>query len=285
MFLRRIVLTLCLLTPAAAAGAQGIHWLIDIDEAKRQAYAENKFILLLFEYASYDRSARMTSDVWIQDSIIALSGRFICLRVDYEMMKESHNIVLKDKNQKLITRYRIIYLPTVLIIDPAGDALIRFTDEIHLSEIKSIMSSLPSDLNNVFAVLRRLEAAPDDVGGQIAAGDEYQRLQVSHLSSMYYSRAEESDSVKNDPNMSEHVQSAQAINFERLGETAKSIEIYEGLLDTRPDSKHRPYRLFMLTKLYLKRLREIRARDYYNILKKEYPRSEYTFMAWELLKD
>lgn len=285
MFLRHLIIALSLLAAVRPVNAQGIHWVLDIDEAKRQAYAENKFLLLLFEYASYDRSARMTSDVWNQDSIVALSRTYVCVRVDYEMMRTSHNIVLKDKNQKLSTRYRVTYLPTVVITDPPGNALIRFTDEIPLSDITGIMRSLPGDLNHLYGVLLQLETSPADIGLQLAAADEYQHLEVSHLSSMYYSQVEENDTMKNDTRLAERVQSAQALNFERLGQVVKAIEIFERLLDTRPQSANRPYQLYMLTKLYSKRLRAIRARDYYNILSKEYPKSEYTFRAWELLKE
>jgi thioredoxin-related protein len=282
---RTALLIFIAFSPLVTARADNIHWLIDIEEAKRQAYREQKLILLLFEYGSFDRSAKMTSEVWNQDTIIALANMFVCMRVDFEQMEVSKNIVLKDKNQKLITRYRVTSVPVVVVIDPAGNPLITFNDEAPLNDIVVLLHSLPQDLKNLYMILQTLEQNHDNIVLRIAAGDEYQRLLVPHLSNTYYTEVEDEDSVKDQPLLAEHIRSGEAVNFEHMGQVATSIEIFERLIDEKPHGEQRPYYLYMLTRLYLKRLKEIRARDYYNILKKEFPESEYTFKAWELLKD
>ena len=280
-----VILALVALSSPVPARAEGIHWLLDIEAAKRQAYREQKFILLLFEYGSFDRSAKMTSEVWNQDTIIALAATFVCMRVDFEQMELSRNIVLKDKNQKLITRYRVTSVPVVVVIDPAGNPLLTFNDEVPLKDILVLLQSLPQDVKHLYTILQALEQDRDNIILRITAGDEYQRLQVPLVSNAYYGDVEDEDSVKEHPQLAEHIRSGEAVNFELMGQDATSIEMFERLLDEAPHSERRPYYLYMLTKLYLKRLREIRARDYYNILKKEYPESEYTLRAWELLKD
>lgn len=282
---RTVLLTLLAISPLAPARAQGIRWFINIDEAKQEAYLRQKLILLFFEYSSFDRSANMVSDVWHQDSVIAVADRFVCMRVDFQQLETSANIGLRDKDEKLITRYRVTSVPVVFVIDPAGNPLVNFNDELPLTEIIKLLQSLPGDLQDLFRILRALEKDNDNVGLKIAAGDEYQRLQVSHLSNMFYLDVEDEDTLKQDPALAEHVRAAEAVNFERLGESETAIGLFERLLDENPNSAQRPYHLYMLAKLYHDRLRTGRAREYYDMLKKEYPQSEYTFKTWELLKE
>lgn len=282
----RIVLLAFVTISAGSTGrADGIRWFIDIDDAKQQAYNEEKLILLLFEYASFDRSPKMTSDVWNQDTIIGLARKFVCMRVDLRQMEISKNIILNDKNYKLIIRYRITSVPIAVIIDAAGNPLANFNDELSLEEIIAILQSLPHDLKSLYTILQPLERQPDNVLLNIAAGDEYQKLHMSNVSNEFYDKVKEEDTVKEHPELFEHIRSSEAVNFDAMGKVREAIQIFEELLDEQPLSRRRPFHLYMLTKLYMRILREIRARDYYNALKKEYPQSEYTFMAWELMKE
>lgn len=270
---------------ASTGSADGIRWFIDIDEAKQQAYSEGKLILILFQYASFDRSVKMTSEVLNQDTIIGLSRNLICVRVNLEQMELSRNIILKDKNRKLIIRYRITSVPIAVITDAAGNPLANFNDEVSIEEIITLLRSLPDDLKHLYAVLKPLEQQPDNILLNIAAGDEYQRLRIFHVSNEFYDNVKEEDTVKEHPELSEHIRSSVAVNFDAMGKVREAIQMFEELLDEQPVSRNRPFHLYMLTKLYMRVLREIQARDYYNVLKKEFPGSEYTFMAWELLKE
>ncbi|HTK81827.1 MAG TPA: tetratricopeptide repeat protein [Bacteroidota bacterium] len=282
---RTAVLLILLWCTSSSVRADAVRWLIDVDDAKRQAFADHKLILMLFEYASFDRSAKMTSEVWNQDTIIGLSRNFVCLRVDLEQMEASRNILLKDKNQKLIVRYRVTSVPVAVIIDATGNLLLTFNDENSLREIIGLLHSVPTDLNNLYAILQSLDRDKDNVRLKIAAGDEYQNLHISHLSNSYYEEVEDEDTVKNHPLLSERIRSSRAVNLDRMGKSGEAIDIFERLVDEQPPSENRPFQLYMLTKLYAKRLKEIRARDYYNILRKDYPQSEFTLKAWEVLKD
>jgi len=264
--------------------SQQIDWLRNLGEAKLQATVENKLILLYFESTSSERSLKMDMETWNQPPIVQIAKKFVCVRIDFEQMRQSANIILKDRNQSLITRYRVTYLPTLVFIDIHGHVFLRAEDFESAQEMKTLMQALPTDLSNVYPTLTALEKEPDNVRLKIAVADSFQRLRQFQISNEYYREMSNADTLKIDQELAEHVDMYTAMNHYELNELHASIDLFERVLDKYPGSKHHPEQLFMLAKLYLLTLNDIRAREYLDMLEKEYPKNYFTHLARGLFK-
>jgi tetratricopeptide (TPR) repeat protein len=279
-----IIASACLLIVIIArhevSVSQEIHWYRSFDDAKVEAYLQNKLLLLYFERSSSERSFKMDHESWNQLPIIDLSNNFIFVRIDYE---EGQWAIFRERYQQLARRYRVEFLPTTVIIDVIGNQFYRMEDYISVSEMKRVMQPLPKDLFEVYAVLKKLESQPTDVALLIAAGDSYQRINLPQMSNQYYEKVVDEETVKTNKKLADHIQTYRAINFHLMGELTRSIELFEECLDKYPTSGNRPLQLYMLTKLYLQYLNENRAEEYYRTLRREFPDNQYTKSAKKLL--
>lgn len=272
----------CLSSPFLAC--QEIHWYTNFDEAKSDALAHDKFMILFFEQSSGDRSFKMNSGTWNQLPVIEQAERLICVRIDYDQMRVSNDLMWRLKNDKLATRYRLEYLPLTVFIDPLGSVIARADGYVGTEDLTRIIRDIPKDVAKLFVALRNLDAKSDDALLAIGVGDAYHSIGMAQLSNQYYRQADDADTVKQDPVLAEHLQTFTALNYRLLGDRQKCIRLLEEALDKYPKSENRPAQMFLLAKFYLEDTDEIKAREYATILQKIYPGNRYTTMAQDLFK-
>lgn len=278
------ILAVVFLLPAVAH-CQQVEWRRNFDEAKVDALAEGKLILLYFESTSDEHCFTMDSETWNQPAIVKMSNQFVCVKIDFEQMRLSSNLIRKDRNQKLAVRYRVNYLPTTIFIDLLGNVFLRVEGFVRAPEMKEKMESLPTDLSRVYFLLAELEKTPDNVSMRIAAADSFQQLKLYEASNTYYRETAHTDTVKRNRKLSEHVDMSMARNCVALNEVHAAIDLLERMLDKYPGSRLRPEQLFLLAGLNLQALNEIRAREYLDVLEKDFPGNPFTKRAERLLRD
>jgi thioredoxin-related protein len=281
---RSFAVACVMVVAAAAATAQEISWFRMFDEAKRRAFEERKFIVLYFEESAVNQSFRMDRDTWRRPAVAELAKRFVCVRVDNTELSFGSNMILRDKAQKLILRYRIQYTPTVVIIDPAGNEITRLLGYTAEKELAARLASLPSDMGELSAVLSRLEKDPEAAGPKVQAGDLYRRMHMPLLSNRFYAEVDHADTLKADSALAEHVAVSRALNCYDLKELREAVDVLERVLDEHPRSPDRAFHLYMLAKAHHELLNDVAARDYMRRLEKEFPDAEWTARARDLVK-
>ena len=264
--------------------SQEIHWYTNFDEAKTDALAHDRFMIVYFEQSSSDRSFKMNSGTWNQLPVIEQAEKLICVKIDDDQMRVSNDLMWKLKNEKLATRYRVEYLPLTVFIDPLGSVIARAEGCVASEDLTRMMKALPKDLTRLFVALRNLDAKSDDAPLTISVGDAYHAIGMAQLSNQYYRQADDADTVKRDPILAEHIHTFTALNYRLLGDLQKCIRLLEEGLDRYPKSENRPAQLFLLTKFYLEDTDEIKAREYATILQNVYPGNKYATMAQDLFK-
>ena len=269
---------------AVNLSSKEIRWYVNFDEAKKVAFDQNKLMILFFEAGSTDWSYKMISETWNQPSVIEAAQHFVCVRIDFEQMQQSRNILMKDRNQQLVVRYRVTYIPTTVVIDVAGNDLLHITDFITDKELAPRLRALPRNLDQLYPALKQLEKTPEDVGLKILAGDSYQLLNLPVISNRYYEDVADAETLLKDHKLGEHVAFARATNFHLMGQLHKSIDLCEQILDQYPESLERPKHLYTLVKLCWEDANEIRSTQYYTTLKTRYPNSQYTKLAREIVE-
>ena len=92
----------------AVAHCQQAEWRRNFEDlAKVDALAEGKLILLYFESTSDEQCIEMDSETWNQPAVVKMLKRFVCVKIDFEQMRLSSNLIRKDRNQNLAVRYRV----------------------------------------------------------------------------------------------------------------------------------------------------------------------------------
>lgn len=282
---RLSLVLVCALLAAAARPAPGeISWLRGFEEGRKLAFEQRKLIVLYFEDSANNQSFKMDHDAWKAPGVAALAGGFVCVRVDNTELSLGRNMILRDKAQKLILRYRITYTPTIVIIDPAGNEILRSVGYLAGKDLTAMLRGLPTDTGDLSGVLERLEQETGNIPLKIRAGDLYRAFKMPSLSNKYYHEAAGSDTLRLNRRLAEHVAVSEALNYYDLKELKRTVSALEAILDTYPASPQRPFHLYLLVKTHRELLNDVAAKDCLIQLEKEFPESEYTALARSLFQ-
>ncbi|MBI4810522.1 MAG: tetratricopeptide repeat protein [Ignavibacteriales bacterium] len=256
------------------------HWLKDYEEAKREAFLQNKLILIFFRDFS-ELSKRMENETFTDTSVAPLLKNYVCLEIYLSYYRLG---ISWGKYEKLSRMFHVEALPTILIVDPVCTVFYRGENFIPADKMKYFLQTLPRNIFGVYIVLDKLDKNPSLISLKIAAGDAYHKIRVAHISNRYYEEVMEAETVKSNQKLSEHVKTFRAINYHLLGDLIKAVRLFEELTDEYPNGKLRPAHLYYLTKLHLQLIEETKARMYFSMLKKKFPNSEYTNLAERLFR-
>ena len=265
------ILAVAFLLPAVAH-CQQAEWRRNFDDAKVDALAKGKLILLYFESSSDQQCIEMDSETLNQPAVVKMLQRFECVKFDLEQIRLSSNLIRNDRYQQLAVRYRVSYFPTTVFIDISGDVFLRVEGRVRVPEMLEKMEALPTDLSSVYSLLTELEKSPNSVCKRIAAADSFQQLKLYDVSNAYYRESIHTDTVKRDRQLSERIDMSMAKDYIALNEVHAAIDVLERMLDKYPVSPLRAEQLFLLTGLNLQALNEIRAREYLDVLEKSFPK-------------
>jgi thiol:disulfide interchange protein len=103
----------------------GEGWMTNIDEAKALSKKENKPLFVEFTGSDWcPPCMMMEKKVFSKDAFKAGAEKdFILVKIDIPNGDKK----LKAKNQKVLEKYRVSGVPTVVLLDPKGKEFSRFT--------------------------------------------------------------------------------------------------------------------------------------------------------------
>ena len=125
-FMKSIVLTLTSLAIfTAAATAAGKDWMTDIDSAVKVAKEKNKAVLVEFTGSDWcPPCIMMDKKVFSQSSFVSKASEdFILVKIDIPRS----NPELSEKNSKVLNKYKVQGVPTVILMDKEGKEFNRFS--------------------------------------------------------------------------------------------------------------------------------------------------------------
>ncbi len=286
-----LFLLLCLTTGLNQAFAQEVKWVDNIDSAKIKAFAQHKIILISFDYdlnEMMERLKPLPSDYspatgvaftetrvtrmpnWNLISLIELSNKFICVRV-----KAGTELYLRSKyysNGK-----------TAIFLDPFEQEINaeQFTGSAKFSQI---MQSLPGDATQLYALMDRVKEHPDSIDLKLSLTDQCQLFRAYTISEKYYKELMKSTRMKADSSFADHVQSRHALNYFLKDDYDEAEDLLTDYVEDYPHSSERPMQLFLLVKIYVTKNKKSDAKEYFEILEKEFPANQHTGWARDLIK-
>ena len=109
----------------AAATAAGKDWMTDIDSAVKVAKEKNKAVLVEFTGSDWcPPCIMMDKKVFSQSSFVSKASEdFILVKIDIPRS----NPELSEKNSKVLNKYKVQGVPTVILMDKEGKEFNRFT--------------------------------------------------------------------------------------------------------------------------------------------------------------
>jgi len=272
------LIALLIMGLSVASYGQGIEWIRYYDESVRTGLESNKLVLLYFGLKPNPlKMDKMEVEIWTDPKVVELAKSFVCSR---DLLSgKSGNIP-----QRLNMQFRIKKYPTILIIDPLEKIFWRIEGEETREKIIEVLRACPNNLAVPYVIIRQLLQDPKNVLLKIAVGDAYHKIGVPHMSNQYYGETYDSDTVKADKNLSEHIQTFEAVNYELMGKLDVATQMLEKVMDEYPGGNLRPLQLYSLVKIYSKKQETIKANNLLNILRQQYPENQYTKLAIDFLK-
>ncbi len=119
--LKLIVLTLIL---TAISFASSDFWQTDFEKASETAKNENKFMLLDFSGSDWcGWCVKLDNEIFNKPAFEKFAKEnLVCVMLDFPQSKKLEKS-LEEQNQKLAKKYKIKGFPTVLILNPEGEAV------------------------------------------------------------------------------------------------------------------------------------------------------------------
>ena len=127
----------------AAATAAGKDWMTDIDSAVKVAKEKNKAVLVEFTGSDWcPPCIMMDKKVFSQSSFVSKASEdFILVKIDIPRS----NPELSEKNSKVLNKYKVQGVPTVILMDKEGKEFNRFTAS-QFPEVSKFLAHLDSQL-------------------------------------------------------------------------------------------------------------------------------------------
>ena len=100
-------------------------WTEDFEAARQQAAKEGKFILIDFSGSDWcGWCKKMDEEVFSQDRFVReVTKKFVLVMVDSPRDKSMLSALARKQNQKLTEKYEVRGFPTVVIVNPDGEAV------------------------------------------------------------------------------------------------------------------------------------------------------------------
>lgn len=126
--IKNTILGILMLALTAVANADG-PWLTSIEEGVKKAKVENKLVMIEFTGSDWCPPCMMMAKaVFTKEEFLKQA------QVDYVLVKldmPNSDKELKAANQKLMKKYKISGVPTILLFDAEGKEFNRFTASEH----------------------------------------------------------------------------------------------------------------------------------------------------------
>ncbi|MGJ8676210.1 MAG: thioredoxin family protein [Akkermansiaceae bacterium] len=118
-------------------------WMTDIDSAVAKAKMEKKAVLVEFTGSDWcPPCMQMDKEVFSKDAFVdEASKKYILVKIDIPQ----NDRALYEANQKVLAKYKVEGVPTVLLLNEKGKEFDRFVATAHPS-VKSFLAHLNKEL-------------------------------------------------------------------------------------------------------------------------------------------
>lgn len=268
------VLTVLLVAAANFASAEEneIHWYKDLKEAVAVAQQTNKPMMIDF-WADWCSPCKfMDAEVYSNPSLVsAFNQKMIGVRIHYDLQPE------------MVRKFNVPALPYLVFTNSYGSELMHHSGMLEAGDLTAVVRAFPTDVSELNRLDRILQEDKNDFDALLRMGRELRAAGFFKASNDYYERASKQDQGKENPAQRESILFEMGLNSLQLQDGKKAAETFKRCLKEFPHSEHKPEFLLGLARAHILNDKTREARGLLNSLITQYPQSEISHKAREIL--
>ena len=256
-----------------AAPSSAIQWHTSYNKGLALAKQTGKPVLIDFWADWCPPCKAMDREVWNQEKVITLSEKFVCVSVD------------TDKDSAAAGRFYVKALPTIVLADSWGNAIIRHEGYLPASSLTKMMESFPANFSEINEWNGILERDDKNTIALTRIGDFYRRLGALDLSNRYLKKALQTPGAKSDASLRETLLITIGLNHFRMGQFKDAQKTFQQCLKEVPDGTQCDKALLGIVTSQINQKKIADAEKTYEQLKTKYPDSAATQQAARNLQE
>jgi tetratricopeptide (TPR) repeat protein len=213
----------------------------------------------------------MQADVWERAVVAEQAARFQALLVD-------------GGDPALRVRYQVVRVPTVLLADPWGNEILRFTGYAPRESVVKALGAVPADFAPLTASALALQKDPRDATALVAAARFYEAAGLRQVSERLYDVALATDHWDADLRGRRQVVVARCVNLMQMGRNDEAAGLFDRALQDAPEGPDSDALLYGLMAARLQAGKRPEAQGAYEELLRRFPDSRYVGRAAQVLQ-
>jgi thioredoxin-like negative regulator of GroEL len=253
--------------------AAGVRWGHDFEKALARARAEQKPLIVDFWADWCGWCHRLDQTTYVDPEVVALSQRFVAVKVDTEGSKDDVEVAV---------RYEVTTLPTIVFLSPSGRPLLRVGGYQGPGQFPRTMGQALAVAEQVLEWEKRLARDGSDSVALMSLGVHLYEQEAFGDSRELLLRAREADSRHPLPDRKQ-VRLLLGVEQYYEGNLAESASVLEEALALGEHEQYDPKLLYVLGRTYLKQDRKREAAKAMRAILDRYGASPVAEKAWETL--
>lgn len=240
--MKLLALLLAILMPALEQASGGVAWTRDHRAAFAQAQERRQPILIQFRGPGcaaptapgtvdalgrplHDTSLSdcdlMQVDVWEKADVTQRATRFQPVLVD-------------GGDPELRVRYQVVRMPTVLLTDPWGNEILRFTGYAPRESVLKALGAMPEDFAPLEKSALALQKDVRDAPALVGAARFWEGIGLRQVSERLYDLALATGHWREDRKGRHQVVVARGVNLMRMDRNKDAVKLFEDALERGP---------------------------------------------------
>lgn len=253
----------CSVAFAEAAPAEAIVWHKNYAEASEIARATGKPMMIDFTAEWCPPCKEMERSFWPRPKVIALSEKFVCVSLNYDLKGPA------------VSRYGVDRIPALVFTDSWGNVLLSkfgFGNNTYY-QLMELMEAVPANFSAISEWNAVLERDKENASALVKVADFYRRNNVPDISNSYFKRALKTAEIGANAVSRENIMIAVGLNYLKQANYGEARKTFESVLKEFPAGTKGDMAMLGIITTHLNKKKFAEAEKMFEQMKSAYPNS------------